>query len=161
MEYYQQHGYFEARVMPLTDAGKEPGNIDLAFAIHKGSRYHVRNAIIEGNTKLETAVLKAGLKLHSGRPYLQSVRDADKNRMLMKYSEIGYIDAHVAVEPKVTNESGVIDLVYKIQEGAPHLLGELKIEGSARTRNRVIDRGPDSTAPGRSSPGNRDASEGP
>ena len=145
----------------LTGAGKGPGNIDLAFAIHKGPRYHVRNVIVQGNSKLETAVLKAGLELHSGRPYLQTMRDADKNRMLIKYSEIGCIDTQIAVEPQFTKELGIVDLLYKIKEGAPRLLGELKIEGNARTRDKVIDRGPDSTAPGRSSPGNRGASEGP
>ncbi len=108
--------------------------------IHEGPRYFVRNVIIEGNSKLKTPVLREDLELHSGRPFLQAVRDADKNRMLIKYNEIGCIDTQIAVEPKFTNESGIVDLVYKIDEGEPYLLAELKIEGNARTRDKVIRR---------------------
>ena len=33
-----------------------------------------------------------------------------------------------------------MDLLYKIDEGEPYLLGELEIEGNARTRDKVIRR---------------------
>ncbi len=140
VEYYQQQGFFEARVTPWTKAGKDLGELDLTFVIHEGPRYYVRDVILEGNSKLKTPALKSDLELHSGRPFLQAVRDADKNRMLIKYNEIGCIDTQIAVEPKFTNQSGVVDLVYKIEEGEPYLLGELKIEGNARTRDKVIRR---------------------
>ena len=96
--------------------------------------------ILQGNSKLKTTALKEDLELHSGRPFLQSVRDADKNRMLIKYNEIGCIDTQIVDEPKFTNESGVVDLVYKIEEGEPYLLADLKVEGNARTRDKVIRR---------------------
>jgi RNA polymerase sigma factor (sigma-70 family) len=136
IEYYQQQGYFEANVTPDVKAGKDLGELELTFVIRKGPRYHVRNVIIEGNRKIKTNVLKEDLKLHSGRPLLQAVRDADKNRMLIKYRKIGCIDTQIAVEPKFTSEPGVVDLVYKIVEGDPYLLGEPKIEGNAHTTER-------------------------
>ena len=39
-----------------------------------------------------------------------------------------------------TNQDGVVDLVYKIEEGEPYLLGELRIVGNARTRDKVLRR---------------------
>ena len=45
--------------------------------------------IIEGNTKLKTEKLREDLELHSGKPFMDAVREADKNRMLIKYGEIG------------------------------------------------------------------------
>ncbi len=126
IEYYQQQGFYEANVTPDVKAGKDLGELELTFVIHKGPRYHVRDVIIEGNHKLKTNVLKEDLELHSGRPFLQAVRDADKNRMLSKYRKIGCIDTKIAVEPKFTNEPGIVDLVYKIVEGDPYILGELR-----------------------------------
>ena len=84
--------------------------------VSEGTRYKVRNVIIEGNTKLATEKLREDLELHSGKPYMTAAKDADKNRMLIKYGEIGFIDAEIACEPRFTNQLGVVDLVYKIEE---------------------------------------------
>ena len=80
------------------------------------------------------------MELHSGKPFLDSVRDADKNRLLAKYYEIGCIEAEVVIEPKFTEQHGVVDLVYKIEEKDSYLLGELEIRGNARTKDKVLRR---------------------
>ena len=69
-----------------------------------------------------------------------AVKEADKNRMLLKYGEIGCIDAQIVSEPRFTNELGVVDLVYKIEEHEPYMLGELRIQGNGRTKDKVIRR---------------------
>jgi outer membrane protein insertion porin family len=140
MEYYQSHGFFEVKVTPVTRAGSDTGEIELTFVVHEGMQYKVRDVIIEGNSKIKTAALKDDLELHSGRPFLQAVRDADKTRMLVKYNEIGCIDTQIVAEPRWTNQVGIVDLVYKIEEGEPYLLGELRIQGNTRTRDKVLRR---------------------
>ena len=139
IEYYQKQGFFEVKVTPVTRPDNE-GKVDLTFVIAEGTQYRVRNVIIEGNTKIKTEVLREGMELHSGKPFLDSVRDADKNRLLAKYYEIGCIEADVVIEPKFTEQHGVVDLVYKIEEKEPYLLGELEIVGNARTKDKVIRR---------------------
>ena len=125
---------------PVTRPGANPGEIDLTFVISEGTRYSVRNVIIEGNSKIKTEMLMDDLELHSGKPFLVAVRDADKNRMLIKYDEIGCIDARSASSRGSPAQPGVVDLVYKIEEGEPYLLGELEIEGNERTKDKVIRR---------------------
>ncbi len=102
------------------------GKIELRFVITEGTQYRVRNVIIEGNTKIKTAVLREGMELHSGKPFLDSMRNGDKNRLLARYHEIGYIDAEVSVEPRFTSQPCVVDLLYHIREGEPLFLGELE-----------------------------------
>ncbi len=140
MDYYQGHGFFDARVTPVTRPGKNPGEIDLTFVIYEGVQYHVRKVILQGNSKLKTPALMEDLELHSGRPYQVVVRDADKNRILIKYNEIGCIDTEVDVDPRFTSEPGIVDLLYTIREGEPFLLGALDIEGNTRTKDWVIRR---------------------
>ncbi len=140
IDYYQGQGFFEAQVTPVTRAGANPGEIDLTFVIAEGPRYSVRKVILEGNSKLKTDKLMEDMQLHSGKPYLLTVREADKNRILLKYHEIGCIDAEVGVEPRFTSERGVVDLLYKISEGESYVLGELEIDGNDRTRDKVIRR---------------------
>jgi outer membrane protein insertion porin family len=138
--YYQSQGFFEAKVTPVTRPGADPGTVDLTFVVAEGTRYKVRNVVIEGNTKLKTEFLRENLELHSGKPFMEGVREADKNRMLIKYGEIGCIDAQIACEPRFTNQLGVVDLVYKIEEHEPFMMGDLKIHGNGRTKDKVIRR---------------------
>ena len=80
----------------------------------------------------KTQKLTEDLELHSGKPFMTAVREADKNRMLLKYGEIGFIDAQIVSEPRFTNQLGIVDLVYKIEERDPYMMGELRIEGNGR-----------------------------
>jgi outer membrane protein insertion porin family len=139
-DYYVSQGFFEVKVTPVTRPGADPGQVDLTFVVSEGTRYKVRNLIIDGNTKIKTEKLKEDLELHSGKPFMMTVKEADKNRMLLKYGEIGCIDAQIVSEPRFTNELGVVDLVYKIEEHEPYMLGELRIQGNARTKDKVIRR---------------------
>jgi hypothetical protein len=58
---------------------------------------------------------------------MMAVRDSDKKRMLLKYAAIGFIDAQIACEPRFTNQLGIVDLVYKIEEREPFMMEELRI----------------------------------
>ncbi|MGO9470862.1 MAG: outer membrane protein assembly factor [Isosphaeraceae bacterium] len=140
IDYYYSQGFFEVKVTPVTRPGAKPGHVDLTFVVYEGTRYKVRNVILEGNSKIKSETLRSDLELHSGKPFMMAVRDADKNRMILKYGEIGCIDAQISVEPRFTNQLGVVDLVYKIEEGEPYTLAELRVQGNTRTRDKVIRR---------------------
>ncbi len=112
----------------------------MTFVISEGTQYKVRNLIFEGNTKIKTSELREGLQLHSGKPFLDGVREADLKLMKSRYGALGCIDTQINFEPRFTNELGVVDLVYKIDEGEPYLVGELRIVGNTRTKDKVIRR---------------------
>jgi len=139
-EYYQGQGFFQVMVTPITKPMADQGDIELTFYISEGVRYSVREVVFEGNSKIPTKKLMEGLELHSGKPFLEGVREADKNRLMGKYYELGCIDTQIAIEPRYTNKLGVVDLVYKIEEGEPYILGDLIIQGNDRTRDKVIRR---------------------
>jgi outer membrane protein insertion porin family len=119
VDFYKSQGFFEVRVFPVTQPGRNPGEVDLTFKISEGSRYEVRRVIIEGNTKIKTEELSEGLELIAGEPFIKAMQEADRDRMLIKYGEIGYIDAQITCEPRFTDRLGVVDLVYKIEENTP------------------------------------------
>ena len=116
------------------------GDVRLTFVISEGIQYKVRKLVFEGNKKIPTAKLLEGLTLHSGQPFRDTMRDADRKTLISKYYSIGCIDTQILPEPKVTDEVGVVDLVYKIEEGEPYLLGVLDVRGNERTRDKVIRR---------------------
>ena len=139
-EYYQSQGFFEVKVTPVTRPGDSLGDVNLTFVISEGTRYKVRNLVFEGNAKIKTNELREGLQLHSGKPFLDALREADLKLMMARYNALGCIKTQIDYEPKFTNQLGVVDLVYKIDEGEPFLVGELKIVGNTRTKDKVIRR---------------------
>jgi outer membrane protein insertion porin family len=148
--YYQSQGFFEVKVTPVTRPGADPSNVDLTFVVAEGTWYKVRDVIIEGNTKLKTEKLREDLELHSGEPFVMAVREADKNRMLIKYGEIGCLDTQIACEPRFTDELDVVDLIYKINERIkdrliPHqwvMARLLRSNLLEKKRINILNRGP-------------------
>ncbi|APW59123.1 Outer membrane protein assembly factor BamA [Paludisphaera borealis] len=140
VEYFQSQGFFEVTITPVTRPGASIGDVNLTFVISEGVRYKVRDLIFEGNKQIKTKELREGLQLHSGKPFLEAVRESDRNRLLTRYFELGCIKTQIVTEPRFTNEQGVVDLVYKIEESEAFLLGDLIIRGNSRTRDKVIRR---------------------
>ena len=139
-EYYQSQGFFEVAVTPVTRTGATLGKVDVTYVVSEGTRYKVRNVEFEGNKKVPTETLRAGLMLHSGQPLLDALKEADRKSLVDKYNAIGCIDTQILPDLRYTDAPGVVDLVYKIEEGEPYILGALKIVGNERTKQKVIRR---------------------
>lgn len=139
-EYYQSQGYMEVEVTPVTRNGDGLGAVDLSFVISEKTRYKVREIKFEGNKKIPTQELREGLVMHSGEPLLDTIRDADRKSLIAKYHAIGCIDTQILPEPKFTDQPGVVDIVYQIEEGEPYLVGEIIVRGNERTRDKVVRR---------------------
>jgi outer membrane protein insertion porin family len=63
---------------------------------------------------------------------LQKIRDY--------YGQYGYLNTFVTVRRRPNVETGEVDLVFQIREGAKTYLGAINITGNTKTRNRVITR---------------------
>jgi len=139
-EYYQGQGFFEIAISAVDEPGSDLGHRKVTFVISEGPQYKVRNIKFEGTQKIDEATLREGLALHSRQPFRDEYRDADKKKIIEKYGNIGCIDARIDVEPKFTQEPGIVDLVYKIDEGEQYLLGEIIVKGNDRTKEKVVRR---------------------
>ena len=140
-EYYQSLGFFEVQVTPVTRSSPtDLGAVHVEFDVSEGTRYKVRNIAFEGNKKVKTQALRQGLALHSGQPLLDTVKDADRKTLMSRYNAIGCIDTQINPEPRYTDQPGVVDIVYHIEEGEPYLVGNIDIKGNERTKDKVIRR---------------------
>lgn len=142
-EYYQGLGFFEVKVTPVTRATEGVGDMHLEFVIWEGVQYKVRDIKFEGNKLVPTDSLREGLVMHSGQPFSDELREADRKKLEGKYGVIGCIDAQIEAERRYAdpvNQPGVIDLIYHVQEGEPYLLGHMFIRGNQRTRDSVLRR---------------------
>ncbi|MDB5349428.1 MAG: outer membrane protein/protective antigen [Planctomycetota bacterium] len=137
-DYYQSLGFFEVEVTPVTRPGSDVGQIHVTYVIKEGVQFKVRAIRFEGNEKIPTAKLMEGMKLQKGQPFSDALKTVDEKTLRSKYGAIGCINAQILYKTAYTDEPGVVDLVYEIEEGAEYNLGRIEIKGNARTQSRVI-----------------------
>jgi outer membrane protein insertion porin family len=142
-QYYQGMGFFEVKVAPVTRPGDSAADLKLEFVIWEGPRYKVRKVEFEGEKLIADAKLREGLVMHSGQPFSDVLFEADRKTLESKYGEIGCIDAQIDVERRYVdpaNQPGLVDLIYRIEEGDPYILGHFIVKGNERTRDYVVRR---------------------
>ncbi len=139
-KYYEANGFLFVTVRPSVRAGADLGSRDVTFVVSEGPRCKVRNILIEGNRVFKAEDLKAKLKLPSGEFFSDTLEEADRKSILERYQSLGHIKCQVTGMPKVTDKDGIIDVLYKIDEGDEYYLGQLYFVGNMRTQDRVLRR---------------------
>jgi outer membrane protein insertion porin family len=152
--YYDQHGFFDARVGRKLIFSPDQTELEIDFVIDEGPRYTVNKIIFEGNNHLSEAVLRKNLKLTEGRFFDEETLQRDQKEIIRAYSPLGYI----YVQPSATSqtdpdylqfargepqrvfarERGRVDIVYSIHEGKPFHLGEIRVKGNTKSQDKLV-----------------------
>ena len=142
-DYYHDQGFFEVKVKPVVRPEANMGDLNIEFVIWEGIQFKVRDISFDGNKLLSEEELRKGLVLHSNLPFKHDTKETDLKAIQSKYGNVGCIDAQVIIEKKYADPEtspGVVDLVYKIEEGSPYRLGRLIFKGNDHTMDAVLRR---------------------
>ena len=139
-KYYQDNGFFDVRISATTRPGKELGSEEITFTISEGVQYKVGQIKIEGNTQIPEAQLRQMLKMKAGQPYNEGLRELDYGEISKKYWALGCIDTKINKDQQITDEPGIVNVLYSIEEGQPYILGQIIIRGNGRTKDKVVRR---------------------
>ena len=126
-KYYRRLGYFSARIgreLVADDSGKW---VTVKFIIDEGPRYKIRNITIEGSTKFEGDKLLGFLKLKRGEHFNQDFMERDRVLLVDLYGTQGHAFADIQADPRLLEEPGQLDLVYRITEGAVFHVGNINV----------------------------------
>lgn len=122
---YGANGFHAVRARLIE--GGEPGDDSVVIEVTEGLRSSIGKVLIEGNRRIGTEALSKVLQLHPGEPYSLAIGEADRHRLLARYSEIGCLDAEISIEARPTSRKDVVDVVFRIREGNPYVLGNLRV----------------------------------
>lgn len=145
--FYQDKGYFDARVGRKIIVSPDQHEVQVNFLIEEGPRYTVNNLVFQGNQSVSEAELRSGLELRPGRPYDRDILQRDIRQMVRVYSPFGFIYQPQSEDPDYldirdrvlfSREPGKVDLIYDISEGKPFKIGNILIKGNAKTQDKVI-----------------------
>jgi len=150
--YYQDKGFFDARVGRKLTFNADLTELQVTFVIEEGPRYILDHVIFNGNVTVNEKNLRAGLKLVEGTFYDKDVLDRDVRQLVRTYSPFGFIYEpqsprdphpdylHIDHRQFFKTQSGHMDLVYTISEGKPFFVGRIVIKGNAKTQDKVVER---------------------
>lgn len=142
--YYMSLGYFSAKIGREIVADADRATVDIKFVINEGPRYRIRNVRFEGVSQYPVTDLMDQLKLKPSeqeQPFFNGdAMNEDVMTLRDAYGSVGHIFADVQAQPHFLAEPGLIDIVYKIDEGKPYRVGRVNIhiDGDGITRRSVV-----------------------
>ncbi|HVJ68425.1 MAG TPA: BamA/TamA family outer membrane protein, partial [Caulifigura sp.] len=126
-KYYNDLGYFDAKVTPQVREVEEKGKVYIAFNVTEGVRYKVRNIEIQGNAVVKRDALIAKRQLNPGDMFNARFLRKDVEHMKGKYDELGRLFAKVQPTPRFLEQTGTVDIVYQIDEDQPYRIGSINV----------------------------------
>lgn len=138
--YYRSLGFFQARVGYRCEYDETGKWMTLTFVIYEGIRFQVRNVSVIGNKYHESEELSQLFKLKGGEYFNEDKMMRDVRSVKDLYGAQGFVFVDVQPEPRYLEEPGMLDIVYRIEEGDKYRAGDIRvhIEGdSSHTKHNV------------------------
>ncbi|QDT56382.1 Outer membrane protein assembly factor BamA precursor [Caulifigura coniformis] len=126
-KYYNDLGYFDAKVTPEVREEEEKGKVYIVFKVHEGVRYQVRNIEVQGNAVVPRNALFAKQHLKPSDMFNARFLRKDVEHMKGKYDELGRLFAKVQPTPRFLEQPGHVDIVYQIDEDQPYRIGSINV----------------------------------
>ncbi len=139
--YYRSLGYFQARISRRIEHNEDHSWLTLQFVIDEGPRYRVRDVKVLGNEKYSSEFLMQLLTIQPGEYFNLAQLQRDLSAVRDHYGSQGHIMADIRGEPRFQEEPGLLDIVFKIDEGQQYRIGRIlvNIDGeNAHTRRTVV-----------------------
>src|SRR3984885_7966528 len=156
--FYQEHGYFTARVtdstvtmrktggegmhIPLIHPNK-PGTVaDVSIVLEEGKLYHLNNITFTGVKFFRTpeALMTPLFGMSKGDVFSTAKLRKGLENMRKLYMDFGYLD--IVAEPSFDPmaDSGLMDMSLSVDEGHQFFVRRIDFSGNTTTRDKVIRR---------------------
>ncbi len=130
---YIYNGFYFANV----DSIKIENGILKVF-VSEGKQARVGNIEIKGNNVLSDDEIKEALGLSGGEIFRTQTLKNGINKILDKYSNIGYPLAEIEIASVELDENGFVDLKLNINEGRLIKIEQVKVQGNNITKEALI-----------------------
>ncbi len=143
IEFYNEHGYRDARIIRDSIFVVNQKRIGIHFVIDEGRQYFYRNIAWVGNSKLPDEALNEVLGIKPGDVYDKTLLEkrlfTDENSISTIYMDDGYL--FFQLEPtEVRAQNDSIDIEMRIFEGEQATINRIIIAGNTKTHEHVIRR---------------------
>jgi outer membrane protein assembly complex protein YaeT len=141
-ELYRSNGFRDVRVDARTEDKYRgnPGHLAVYISIAEGPQWFVSRLNLQGIPPEDQDAIRSALRLTPGEPYSDGAIAADRDVILNRFFNNGYLDAsfdYVATPDPATQH---IDITYTVQAGPRRLVRKVLLSGLQRTREGLVMR---------------------
>lgn len=127
-QYYRGLGFFDIKVEAKPLFTSDRASVKVLYTVNEGVPYKVRDIKVQGNHVIPTANLRKDGELRSGQYFNSLPLGKDVRNMVQQYGERGHYFASVVPVPKFTEQPGLVDIVFEIDEDRPRYVRNLNIQ---------------------------------
>jgi outer membrane protein insertion porin family len=138
--FHRDEGFLDSRVSYRTSFDTTGEKLTVTFTIEEGTRYRVKDIMLDGNSVLDDALLRSMITVQPGEFIRQSLMDESRRSMLEAYHHRGHIEATVSPDRVFASEEGLVDLTFTIAEGGSFTVGRVIVRGNETTKDKVVRR---------------------
>ncbi|OYV03701.1 MAG: outer membrane protein assembly factor BamA, partial [Verrucomicrobiales bacterium VVV1] len=139
LDFYRDKGYLRVSSSGVRRDPVGDGRVDIVIPINEGDKYTVAGVGFGKMTVFKPEELYPALTLATGSPYSSKKMRADITMVRSYYGSRGYADA--TVTPDISDAGpNRVNVVYRITEGGRFRVGDVRIEGNTKTKDKVIRR---------------------
>jgi len=136
---YQNEGFADAQVTNAEVVPLTGNSVELIFTVREGIQYSVNRLRLDGVNVTSADELMGRLKMVDGSLYTPDGLGADLKALQEFYGSQGYIDSLIVPEISPAGR-GLVNVTYRIDEGAQSYLNLVNVQGNTRTKDKVIRR---------------------
>ncbi len=139
--FYQNEGYLKAEVNDYTikiDSAK--AKVNIVIKVYEGPLYKIKKIKFAGNVHIDSVYLLKHLLISNGSTFNVFSLERAKIEIVKLYRQHGYLNAVVNLTyTKRENEEEFI-VKYHIKEGIRYKIGNIRIEGLDKTKEKIVRR---------------------
>jgi outer membrane protein insertion porin family len=140
-QYYRDHGYRDARVLGYdVDYPESPRDMHATIRVEEGPLYTLAPPTWTGNESVDDELLSRFVPWERGAPYSQAKIRAFQSAITDAFTERGYLLGFTVRPQEQVRPDRSVQVHYAITEGEPSRIGEIRIKGNSRTKEKVIRR---------------------
>lgn len=153
-DFYHARGFLDAQVGRRIDLSPNEKDAVVVFLIEEGRQYLVYQVRIlppapDEKRLLPEPQIRQYLDLAPGDIYSEDKNEKSAKMLEDLYGQLGFLDVKVRITALPHENDALVDLVVKIEQGVPSIVGKVSITGNELTRQKVVLRQIRGMDPGR------------
>ena len=136
--YCKDNGFLDATVdhTELNPRPDKPNELDIIVHINEGRRYYVGEVDWEGNSVFGDLQVSEQVYLEGGDVFKEKEFLRTLENLQTLYADQGYI--YIGVEPQREIRDDKVNVTFKIVEGQPAKVRDIRISGNTKTYDEVL-----------------------
>ncbi|MFY9253887.1 MAG: BamA/TamA family outer membrane protein [Fuerstiella sp.] len=118
-QYYRGLGFFDIAITAEPLFSQDRSSVEIRYTVNEGIPYKVRNIEVNGNNVIATNRLRLEPALRKGQYFNSLNLSKDVRSMMEQYGDRGHYFANVTPVPKFTEQPGIVDISFEIDEDRP------------------------------------------